>query len=1115
MENPHMNLYSRVIPRNRTSRNSSFESPWAFPQSSEFRWHVQFFLVLALMCHSSNSDFNVIIPEICAGGTATPINVTWIRDMVHLGLRDEQLALTVLGPEEICDGSNGLIKFISLAKEDPKGQIIASLEPHLCPTAATFLYNQRRQFFSWTCTKAPGVISIKPSISDVILAVNSFANYYHWHKFAFTKYQSDKSPFCDEIATQLQVDATGHLNNYSVLILAKYEDISLPQYSPLIEKVQGLFLCTSYEYGYTHNVAKKTDHLGNKFGGSISGEKALHGDIPLVFLPEWPLPLEAYSPEAPTLALTARLRPFNVPVDLSGSEEFHFYHHGTEPSSHKIMESLLARLILKSVKEALELEKFNDDDAVFLRKDNSVNELTKEFHVDTTESPKTFDDTATKDDFENSQSFAFQQPYMTSFQFTVLQYEKGRWHQVVSFADMDEEPRRHTGDGKRYPVHDISARNSGDKSRESILTWTQLIGAIILTAIIVAIIIGAFLYARDRHNNPVYIPSSSSSKNISGRNRNLGPYKLILSSHDICFSSNSIWTENSMKSLTPSKSEDTVVGSTIPGSKHPNEKPDLIKGSFGHGPLKKYLSVSNVKNDSIILNENQARYKGDLVHLRKLAEPSDSFQLKAKAMTVLETIHGLRHENINALIGCLTDGIPALVWEYCSRGSLHDIIKQQDIKLDWAFKLSLLTDLVRGMRYLHSSLVRVHGFLTSYNCVIDARWVLKITDYGILSLYHTQGLTFPQRSSKELLWTAPELLRDESLRRHGTQAGDVYSFAIIMQEVLVRGEPYCMLTLSPEEIIEKVKHPPPMIRPSVSKNLAQPEAINIMRQCWAELADMRPDFTVIHDLFKTLNHGRKANIVDTMFQMLEKYSNNLEELIRERTEQLDLEKKKTEQLLNRMLPSMVAEKLKLGLPVDPEEFSEVTIYFSDIVGFTTISAYSTPFEVVDLLNDLYTCFDATINDYNVYKVETIGDAYMCVGGAPVRSPDHAAQIATMALDLLYQSGKFRIRHLPYTALRVRIGLHTGPCCAGVVGLTMPRYCLFGDTVNTASRMESTGAPWRIHISEDTRVKLESIGGFKIEFRGITDLKGKGKMPTYWLSGKEGFDKELPVPPDPT
>jgi guanylate cyclase 2F len=89
-------------------------------------------------------------------------------------------------------------------------------------------------------------------------------------------------------------------------------------------------------------------------------------------------------------------------------------------------------------------------------------------------------------------------------------------------------------------------------------------------------------------------------------------------------------------------------------------------------------------------------------------------------------------------------------------------------------------------------------------------------------------------------------------------------------------------------------------------------------------------------------------------------------------------------------------------------------------------------------------------------VETIGDAYMVVGGLPVRIAAHAEQIATMALDLLHQSGRFRIRHLPGTPLRLRIGIHSGPCCAGVVGLTMPRYCLFGDTVNTASRMESTG-----------------------------------------------------------
>ncbi|CAH1969042.1 unnamed protein product, partial [Acanthoscelides obtectus] len=297
----------------------------------------------------------------------------------------------------------------------------------------------------------------------------------------------------------------------------------------------------------------------------------------------------------------------------------------------------------------------------------------------------------------------------------------------------------------------------------------------------------------------------------------------------------------------------------------------------------------------------------------------------------------------------------------------------------------------------------------------------------------------------ELLWTAPELLRHSGLRKKGTQPGDVYSFGIILQEVVVRGEPFCMLALTPEEIIEKVKRPPPLIRPSVSKGAAPPEAINIMRQCWAEQAEMRPDFNAVHDQFKKLNHGRKVNIVDTMFQMLEKYSNNLEELIRERTEQLDIEKKKTEQLLNRMLPSLAHSSSQLSQLNKPtsvecvifehcqeivfffelkkkdyrfvpfikasqhvafgqpayccmEQKHFVTIYFSDIVGFTTISAHSTPFQVVDLLNDLYTCFDATINAYNVYKVETIGDAYMVVGGLPVRIPDHAEQVFRMDFD---------------------------------------------------------------------------------------------------------------------
>ncbi|XP_070581802.1 uncharacterized protein [Ptychodera flava] len=237
------------------------------------------------------------------------------------------------------------------------------------------------------------------------------------------------------------------------------------------------------------------------------------------------------------------------------------------------------------------------------------------------------------------------------------------------------------------------------------------------------------------------------------------------------------------------------------------------------------------------------------------------------------------------------------------------------------------------------------------------------------------------------------------------------------------------------------------------------------------------------------------------------------------TKALNKERKRTDYLLYRMLPKSVADQLKVNKGVTAESFSEATIFFSDIVGFTRICSDSTPMQVVEMLNTVYTNFDSRIDTYDVYKVETIGDSYMVVSGVPERNGNrHASEIAIMALDLVSCIEGLVIPHKPGTKMTIRIGIHTGAVVAGIVGAKMPRYCLFGDTVNIASRLESHGLPNRIHMGEVTYLILQEIGCFIMSRRGEILMKGKGSMVTYWLLGRrflgdEDFQQESLEDPD--
>ncbi|EQB78962.1 heat-stable enterotoxin receptor precursor [Camelus ferus] len=485
------------------------------------------------------------------------------------------------------------------------------------------------------------------------------------------------------------------------------------------------------------------------------------------------------------------------------------------------------------------------------------------------------------------------------------------------------------------------------------------------------------------------------------------------------------------------------------------------------------LKIDDDKRRDTIQRLQQCKYDKKRVILKDLKHNDGNFTEKQKIE--LNKLLQIDYYNLTKFYGTVKlESMIFGVIEYCERGSLREVLNDtisypDGTFMDWEFKISVLYDIAKGMSYLHSSKIEVHGRLKSTNCVVDSRMVVKITDFGCNSI-------LPPRKD---LWTAPEHLRQASV----SQKGDVYSYGVIAQEIILRREtfytlscrdqkvlPVIYIILTPSEKIFRVENSNGVkpFRPDLFLETAEEKELEVyllVKSCWEEDAEKRPDF------------------------------------------------KKIENTLAKIF-GLVVKSLKEKGIVEPELYEEVTIYFSDIVGFTTICKYSTPMEVVDMLNDIYKSFDHILDHHDVYKVETIGDAYMVASGLPKRNGNrHAVDIAKMALDILSFMGTFELEHLPGLPIWIRIGIHSGPCAAGVVGIKMPRYCLFGDTVNTASRMESTGLPLRIHVSSSTMAILKRTEcQFLYEVRGETYLKGRGTETTYWLTGVKDQEYSLPTPP---
>jgi class 3 adenylate cyclase len=229
-------------------------------------------------------------------------------------------------------------------------------------------------------------------------------------------------------------------------------------------------------------------------------------------------------------------------------------------------------------------------------------------------------------------------------------------------------------------------------------------------------------------------------------------------------------------------------------------------------------------------------------------------------------------------------------------------------------------------------------------------------------------------------------------------------------------------------------------------------------------------------------------------QILAEQNQTLEVKVRERTHELHLESQKSERLMLNILPQSIATRLKAGDEGISDSYQNATILFSDLVGFTKMSSSKTAEELVFLLNDLFKRFDTRATLLGLEKIKTIGDAYMVAGGLPTNDDEHAIRVTKMALGMYEDLEAFNKEH--GMGLDMRIGINSGPVVAGVIGHSKFSYDLWGNTVNTASRMESTCLPGKVQVSPSTYEQIK--GHFDVQENQIIECKGLGQIMTYFV-----------------
>jgi basic membrane protein A len=489
------------------------------------------------------------------------------------------------------------------------------------------------------------------------------------------------------------------------------------------------------------------------------------------------------------------------------------------------------------------------------------------------------------------------------------------------------------------------------------------------------------------------------------------------------------------------------------------------------------------------------------------AKSTDS-SLRAAFHREVATLVSVRHPNLVFMFGCFESEGGAfgnIVMGLEAMGSLYDVLGSSAVDLPWRQRVAMARDCAAGMACLHANDL-VHRDLKSLNVLCDEQVTCKISDFGLSG---ARDQLRKNESRRAVPWLAPEIFGEdgrESLdASKDTPAADVYSFGVVMWELLTRKAPFEDLWETPREVGRRVRGGERLPIPEGS----DPAYVALMKKCWAQNPRERPTFTEAVTELKTI-HGNCTEEDDGAGAGRAHRGASLVQ----------------EDLLRALLPDHDQYfKYLAGERVESVAVDDMAVLFSDIASFTQLSATRPADQMAALLERLFEQYDVARARHKCHLVDTIGDAYIV---AAFNSDDAPLRLARFAQEMLEISAKTLIdldqadgeeeksktgTGTGTGTVKTRVGMHVGPVVATIPVMGRGKVNLTGDTMNLASRMESTGSPQRIQISEQAAQVL-ALGGFRVKKRGKVMVKGKGVLLTYWLHAEHAGsvqDDETPRP----